>query len=111
MDLIGDVMVITDWAEAMVQAGAIIQDMRAFVAAADPKTLIQNDDFRKKRNSLQKKLAAMVRASRMRFDEPWGMVCLFWAAGSPQTAYAKAATQRLNIERGSQPALPASSIQ
>jgi hypothetical protein len=101
MDLIGDVRVITDWAEAMIQAGALLQDMRAFVGAADPKTLVQNDEFQKKRNALQKKLAALASASRMRFDEPWGMVCLFWAAGSPHTAYAKAATQRLLIERSS----------
>lgn len=105
MDLMGDVRVITDWAEAMVQAGALIQDMRAFVSSADPKTLVHNDDFQKKRNALQKKLAGMVSASRMRFDEPWGMVCLFWAAGSPQTAYAKAATRRLTLERSSHPAL------
>jgi len=82
--------------------------MRAFVGGADPKTLVQNPDFQKKRDKLQKKLAAMVSASRMRFDEPWGMVCLFWAAGSPQTAYAKGATQRLTVERSSRPALAAS---
>jgi hypothetical protein len=107
MDLIGDVRVITDWAVAMAQAGALVQDMRAFVSGADPKTLVQNSDFQKKRDALQKRLAAMVGASRMRFDEPWGMVCLFWAAGSPQTAYAKATTQRFTIERGSRSALAA----
>lgn len=31
----------------------------------------------------------------MRFDEPWGMVCLFWACGWPPVAYAKAVAQRL----------------
>jgi hypothetical protein len=49
----------------------------------------------------------MVKASKMRFDEPWGMVCLYWTGGSPATAYAKASTQRLLIERGHPSALSA----
>jgi hypothetical protein len=105
--LIGDVMVITDWAEAMAAAGQLIQDVRAFVGDADPNTLFQNNQFKNKRDALQKKLAGMVKASKTRFDEPWGMICLFQAAGSPQTAYAKAVTQKLAVERGAQPALAA----
>jgi len=103
--LIGDVKVITDWAKAMVEAGALVQDVRAFVGDSDATTLFQNNEFKKKRDSLQKKLAAMVKASTTRFDEPWGMVCLFWAGGSPHTAYAKTIAQRLTVERGAQPAL------
>ena len=105
--LIGDVMVITDWAEAMAAAGQLIQDVRAFVGDADPNTLFQDNQFQNKRDALQKKLAGMVKASKTRFDEPWGMICLFQAAGSPQTAYAKAVTQKLAVERGAQPALAA----
>ena len=45
-----------------------------------------------------------MKKSKVRFDEPWGMVCLFWAAGSPQTAYGKASTQALPVERGAVPA-------
>jgi hypothetical protein len=105
--LIGDVKVITDWAKAMVDAGALVQDVRAFVGASDAKALFQNGEFEKKRDSLQKKLAAMVRASTTRFDEPWGMVCLFWAGGSPPAAYAKAVAQRLAVERGKQSSLAA----
>jgi hypothetical protein len=103
--LIGDVKVITDWAKAMVQAGALVQDVRAFVGDSDATTLFQNNEFKKKRDALQKKLAAMVKASTTRFDEPWGMVCLFWAGGSPHAAYAKTVAQRLTVERGAQPAL------
>jgi hypothetical protein len=105
--LVGDVLVITDWAEAMVEAGALVQDVRVFVGDSDATTLFQNNEFKKKRDALQKKLAAMVKSSRTRFDEPWGMVCLFWAGGSPRTAYAKAVTQRLTVERGTQSALGA----
>lgn len=103
--LIGDVMVITDWAEAMFKAGTLVQDVRTFVGDADPTTLFHNDEFKKKRDALQEKLAAMIKASKTRFDEPWGMVCLFWAGGSPHTAYGKTATQRLTVERGAQPDL------
>jgi hypothetical protein len=104
MYLIGDVKVITDWAKAMVDAGALVQDMRAFVGDSDATSLFQNSDFKKKRDSLQKKLAAMVKASTTRFDEPWGMVCLFWAGGSPHTAYGKTVAQRLTLERAPRPA-------
>jgi hypothetical protein len=105
--LIGDVMVITDWAEAMVEAGALVEDVRAFVGESDPATLFQSNEFKLRRDALQKKLAALVKASKTRFDKPWGMVCLFWAAGSPPTAYAKAVAQKLTVERGAQPALAA----
>ena len=103
--LVGDVVVITDWAEAMVEAGSLVQAVRAIVGESDVTTLFQNNQFKKKRDALQKKLAAMIKASKTRFDEPWGMVCLFWAGGSPRTAYGKTVAQRLTLERGAQPAL------
>ncbi|MGA2596068.1 MAG: hypothetical protein ABSH09_03550 [Bryobacteraceae bacterium] len=105
--LIGDVYVIREWAGAMVEAGELVQDVRTFVGNSDPATLFQDNQFKVKRQALQQKLAAMVKASKTRFDEPWGMVCLFWAAGSPQTAYGKAVTQKLTVERGSPPVLVA----
>jgi hypothetical protein len=105
--LIGDVFVITGWAEVMVKAGGLIQAMRAFVGDGDPKTLFHNNEFKKKLDVLQKTMADLVKASTIRFDEPWGMLCLFWAAGSPHTAYAKAVARKLVVERGAQPALPA----
>jgi hypothetical protein len=98
--LIGDVVVITDWAEAMVEADSLVQDVRALVGESDVTTFFQNNQFKKKRNALQKKLAVMIKASKTRFDEPWGMVCLFWAGGSPRTAYGKTVAQRLTVERG-----------
>jgi len=105
--LIGDVKVITDWAEAMVEAGALVEDVRAFVGDSDPTTLFHSDEFKTRRDALQKKLSGMVKTSTTRFDKPWGMVCLFWAGGSPTTAYAKAVSQKLTVQRGSQPALAA----
>jgi len=105
--LIGDVLVITDWAQAMVHTGPLVQDMRTFVAESEPTLLFQNVDFKTKRDALQKQVAAVVKASKMRFDEPWGMVCLFRAAGSPQSAYGRAKSTRLALERGMRPALAA----
>ena len=103
--LSGDVVVITDWANAMVAVGALVQDLRTFVGTADPTTLVQNNAFKHKRNALQQKLAGVVQASKTQFHEPWGMVSLFWAAGSPQTSYAKTVTQHLTIERRAQPVI------
>jgi len=97
--LIGDVELIASWAKAMVEAGALVQDMRRFVGNSDPTALIHDNEFKSKREALQNKLSDMVKASKTRFEEPWGMVCLFWAGGSPHTAYAKAITQRLTVER------------
>jgi len=105
--LIGDVLVITDWADAMTGTGALVESMRTFVGEADPATLAQNNEFKKRCNALQKKLSGVVAASKARFDEPWGMVCLFWAAGSPSCAYARAAAQGLTVERGAPPAIAA----
>lgn len=109
--LIGDVMVITNWAEAMVKAGTLVQDVRTFVGDADPTTLFHNNEFKKKQDALQEKLAPMIKANKTRFEEPWGMVCLFWAGGSPHTAYGKIVTQRLTVERGAQPELATPQLQ
>jgi hypothetical protein len=106
--LIGDVMVITHWAQIMTEVGALLQDVRAVVGSSDPATLVHNTEFNQKREALQKKLAAMIKASKTRFDEPWGMVCLFWASGSPRTASAKAVSQWLKVERSPAAEVPAS---
>jgi hypothetical protein len=108
--LIGDVFVILQWAKAMVAAGKLVQDVKTFVGKRDLKILYQDNDFKAKCDALQKKMAAMVKASTIRFDEPWGMVALFWAAGSPHSAYAKAVTQKLTVERGTPPALPQANV-
>jgi len=98
--LIGDVFVISQWANAMTEAAVSVHDIRSFVGDADPATLIGNNQFKSKRDQLQKRLASMAKASKARFDEPWGMVSLFWATGSSLRAYAKAVTPSLTLERG-----------
>jgi hypothetical protein len=88
----------------MSQVGAAVKEVRSFVGSADPATLATNEVFKQKSGTLQNKLAGIVKASKMRFDEPWGMVCLYWAAGSPP-CYGKVDGGTLKIERGVQPAL------
>jgi hypothetical protein len=36
----------------------------------------------------------------MRFDEPFGMIALYWAAGSPPASYGRIAMKAVAIERG-----------
>ena len=108
--LIGDVLLIKSWAAGMAATGALIEDLRRFVGNADPGTLIENNQFKSKREALQKRLAAMIQSSKMRFDEPWGMVSLYWAAGSPQTAYGKLTYSNRTVEKGVQPATVASAV-
>jgi hypothetical protein len=82
MFLIGDVYTIAWWADAMVSAGQSIVDMQKFLAGANPATLADSHEFAKRRDELQKKMVGVISKSRTRFDEPWGLVSLFWAAGS-----------------------------
>jgi hypothetical protein len=42
-----------------------------------------------KRDHLQKALASMAKSSNASYDEPWGMVSLFWASGSSSGHTAK----------------------
>jgi hypothetical protein len=105
--LIGDVLVIMEWAEGMTKTGKLVLETRNFVGNADPKMLAQNNEFKKRNDALQKAITGMIGNTKMRFDEPWGMVCLYWAGGSPATAYAKLSTQQLLVERGHPPALAA----
>jgi hypothetical protein len=97
--LIHDLVVITDWAKAMTDAGGLVRDLNAFVGDRDPAGLAKDETFQGKRDALQKKLAAVARTSKTSFDEPWGMVALFRAAGSPQTASARIVTKTVTIER------------
>ena len=105
--LTGDVDVITSWAQAMSEAGTLIQQVRTFVGDADPATLLKNAEFNNKRAALQKKLSAMVRASKVRFDQPWGMVCLYQSAGAPPSAYGKLTAGKFTLVRGTQRTLAA----
>lgn len=102
--LISDVKRITDWAGAMVDVGVLVQQVRTLVGNTDPVKLVKNDEFNRRRGDLQKKLGNLLSASKEQFDTPWGMVCLYWAGGSPRTSYGKTIAGQFTLERGTKPA-------
>lgn len=81
-DISGDLYDIVWWADSMEKAGQALHDMRTFLAGRDPSTLRSDSGFANRCDALQKLMLGVVGSSKLRFDEPWGMVCLYWAAGS-----------------------------
>ena len=94
--LIGDMYDITWWASGMQDAGKALQSMIAFLAGRNPSTLKSDPAFATERANLQKKMAKVIGASKTRFEEPWGLVCLNWAAGS-QGASARLVTSAMTL--------------
>jgi hypothetical protein len=72
--------------------------MRTFLAGRDPVTLADNPDFAGRRDALQKLMLKVVASSKVRFNEPWGTVCLYWAAGSRRSS-GKITTGTLLVQR------------
>jgi hypothetical protein len=92
----GDVYTIAWWADAMCKAGAAILEMQKFLAGRDPASLATDQGFASERDKLQKTMAKVIHDSQTRFDEPWGLVAMFWVAGS-KTASAKLVANGLQI--------------
>jgi len=99
--LIGDVFIISQWAAAMAEAAKQVQSMRTWIGGADLQTVLANPEFKSRRDDLQKKLAGMIKTSKVRFAEPWGMVSLYWSAGSPSTAYGEITEDALSVTASS----------
>jgi hypothetical protein len=97
-DVTGDLYDIVWWADGMARAGQALQQMRALLAGRDPASLANDPAFAIQRSGLQKLLLGMVASSKLRFHEPWGVVCLFRAAGSRQSS-GKLTAQSLTIGR------------
>jgi hypothetical protein len=98
--LIGDIYDIAWWASGMVEAGKQLQTMITFLAGRNPNSLKNDPAFEKQRMALQKKMAKVIGDSKTRFQEPWGLVALFWAAGS-QGASAKLVAPAFTVTRPS----------
>ncbi len=96
--LIGDVYDITWWASGMVDAGKQLQSMITFLAGRNPISLRNDPDFATQRAALQKRMAEVIGNSKTRFEEPWGLVSLFWAAGS-QGASARLVTSTMTLTK------------
>jgi len=94
----GDVYTITWWADAMNKAGTAIVKMQQFLASQDPASKATNQEFANQRAALQKKMAGVIHDSQTRFDEPWGLLAMFWAAGS-KSASAKLVAKGLLLVR------------
>ncbi len=80
--LVGDVYTIFWWATTMQTAGEAVLEMRRYLLGTNPPTLANSNEFANRRNKLQKQMAASIGESRTRYDEPWGLITLFWASGS-----------------------------
>ena len=85
-DVTGDLYDIVWWAESMTKAGAALLAMRQFLRGRDPVGLKDDPEFQRNCAALQQLMMSVVAKSKARFGEPWGMVSLFWSAGSPAGA-------------------------
>jgi hypothetical protein len=85
-DVRGDLYDIVWWTESMTKAGAALLEMRQFLNGRDPVGLKDDPEFQRNCQTLQKLMMSVVAKSQARFGEPWGMVTLFWSAGSPAGA-------------------------
>jgi hypothetical protein len=70
----------------MTNAGAALLKMRQFLKGRDPVGLKDDPEFQHNCQALQKLMLGVVANCKARFGEPWGMVSLFWSAGSPAGA-------------------------
>jgi hypothetical protein len=86
MQVEGDVYDIAWWASSMNSAAQKLQEMRQFLKMADAATLAHNNEFASRRADLQKHMAGVVSKSKTRFQEPWGLLALSFAAGAPNAS-------------------------
>jgi hypothetical protein len=84
----GDVFTILWWARAMSKAGPALLEVRRFLAGRDAATLVNNRDFQAKRKKLEEALAAVIANSQARFDDPWDVLALDFAASGKDAATA-----------------------
>jgi hypothetical protein len=89
------------WAAAMAEAALKVQSMCTWIGGVDLYTVLANPEFKSRRDDLQRKLAGMIKTSKVRFAEPWGMVSLYWSAGSPSTAYGRITEEALSLTASS----------
>jgi hypothetical protein len=98
-DVTGDLYDILWWAGSMAKAGAALLEMRRFLNGRDPVGLKDDPQFQGNCQALQKLMMGVVAKSKARFGEPWGMVSLFWSAGSPAGASGKAQAGAWSVQR------------
>jgi hypothetical protein len=94
----GDIYDIAWWSSSMQATAQKLHDMRQFLTTANPATLAENSEFSARRTDLGKHLAGVVARSKVRFDQPWGLVALFLAAGAPN-ASGRLLTTTLSVQK------------
>ncbi len=96
--VINDLFTILTWVDAMQQAVKAVADMREFVGARNPASLLQDNTFKKKASALRNSMKAVVSNTRTDFGQPWGMIALYWAAGSPATRTGSITAGSFNLQ-------------
>jgi hypothetical protein len=98
-DVTGDLYDIVWWAGSMTQAAAALLGMRQFLNGRDPVGLKDDAEFQRNCAGLQKQMLKVVAKSKARFGVPWGMVSLYWSAGSPKGATGKVQAGNWSVAR------------
>jgi hypothetical protein len=93
--VIGDFALIVWWAEAMSRAASALVEMRRFINGRSAASLAGDPEFKKRRTDLENALARVVKDSKARFGDPWGLVALDLAARHTSAAQATIASQKL----------------
>jgi hypothetical protein len=93
--IIGDYIVIEWWSDAMAGAAKALIEMRQFIAGRSAAELAADPLFAKKRTRLEKELADVVKESKSRFGDPWGILALDGASNRTPEVQATIVSPRL----------------
>jgi Caspase domain len=107
--IIGDYIVIAWWSDAMAGAAKALVDMRQFLAGRSAASLAGDAEFAKKRAKLEKELADVIKESKARFGDPWGILALDAAANRAPEVQATIVSPKLTATYN-QRALPAARV-
>ena len=88
------------WANAMSSTAAKVADMQSFLKSADSATLETNKTFIAKKTDVQQHVMGLVRNSPMSFNQPFGLVALYRAAGSAAAASGRLLSPAITREFG-----------
>jgi hypothetical protein len=95
--IIGDYIVIRWWSDAMAGAAKALVEMRQFLAGRSAESLAADAEFLKRRSRLEKELADVVRESKARFGDPWGILALDAAANRASAVQATIVSPKLTV--------------
>jgi hypothetical protein len=95
--IIGDYVMIAWWADAMAGAAKALVGMRQFLAGRSAASLVEDPEFRKRRARLEKDLADVVKESKARFGDPWGILALDTAANRTPAVQAAIVSPKLTV--------------